>query len=239
MSWNRFHCIIAPRHDNPPASLKTRLVVTRAALNRVTPEYLANQREGLLRRYPHVNQSQRLKIGVLIGGDTRGVVFDENRMLSLMRQLKDAAQEYDAEILLTTSRRTSVAIDALIANALKGCERCVLCVIANAQNIPEAVGGILSVCDLLLVSGESISMVSEAVSSGKRTIVFNPQGEYHPHAANKYDRFVRDLRDEGFIQESSIDQVAQAIAVVLRQKVVLKAWDDRDIVRKHIEEVAR
>ena len=36
----------------------------------------------------------------------------------------------------------------------------------------EAMGGIVGLSDILIVSGESISMISEAASSGKNTIVF-------------------------------------------------------------------
>ena len=93
-------------------------------------------------------------------------------------QIKEAALHYNADILMTTSRRTPSAIEQIILKELKNFERCSLCIIANQRNIPEAVGGILGLSDLVIVSGESISMVSEALSSGKRTIVFSPHGEY-------------------------------------------------------------
>jgi hypothetical protein len=55
-----------------------------------------------------------------------------------------------------------------------GKDYCPLLVIANEANPAGVVGEILGASDLLLVSGESVSMVSEAVSSGKPVIVFLP-----------------------------------------------------------------
>ncbi len=235
VSWDRFDLVIVPSHDDPPAALKTRAAVTKAALNLITPEYLKNQGTQLLNRYAHLKGNVRTKIGVLLGGDTKGVSFDEGQIRSLIRQLKEAALYFNADILFTTSRRTSPVIDALVAKEFRNFERCPLCIIANENNIPEAVGGILSLSELLVVSGESISMVSEAVSSGKRTIVFSPGGTYNPGSPSKYDHFVLDLAEQGYLVASSVKDLSMSIADMLRNKLTLKALNDRALVQKAIE----
>ena len=80
-------------------------------------------------------------------------------------------------MLASTSRRTPSDIEGLVKSELEGFDKCRLLVIANERNIPEAVGGILGVSDFIVVSGESVSMVSEAVSSGKYVLVFRPQAK--------------------------------------------------------------
>lgn len=235
VSWNKFDLAIIPSHDEAPKFLKTKLAVTKAALNLITPEYLKEQGGLLLNRYAHLKNNARTKIGVLLGGDTKGVVFDEGQIRSFLRQLKDAAQHFNADILITTSRRTSTVIDSLVQRELKGFDRCALCIIANENNIPEAVGGIASLSDLLIVSGESISMVSEAVCSGKRTIVFSPVGTYAANPSSKYDRFVLSLSEQGFLIATSIKDLSVNITDILRNKIILKNLDDRAIVRKAIE----
>ena len=138
---------------------------------------------------------------------------------------------------MTTSRRTPADVDALVARELKGFERCALCVIANEQNVPQAVGGILSLSDIMVVSGESVSMVSEALSSGKKTIVFAPQGSYGPTAKNKYDRFVLDLSDEGYLMAVSVKEISAALHDMVRNKFSPKVIDDQGVVRKALEEI--
>jgi mitochondrial fission protein ELM1 len=58
-------------------------------------------------------------------------------------------------------------------------------IIANENNIPEAVGGILALSRIIITSAESISMISEALSSRKYVLVF------HPHSlSRKHERFL-------------------------------------------------
>jgi len=233
VSWERFDLVIAPEHDRPKKPLKTKMALTKAALNLVTPEYLQEHAGLLLNRYSHLKGNTRTKIGLLLGGNTKGVAFNESQVRLLLRQVKDAALHFNADVLVTTSRRTPPAIDALVAKELKNFERCPLCIIANENNVPEAVGGILGLSDLLIVSGESISMVSEAASSGKRTIVFSPSGGYE-RPSNKYDRFVMGLSEGGFVMACAIKDLSTAITGMMRNKFALKV-DDRAAVGKAIE----
>ena len=140
----------------------------------------------------------------------------------MIDQIKEAALHYNADILLTTSRRTPAAIEQIITKELKNFERCSLCIIANQRNIPEAVGGILGLSDLVIVSGESISMVSEALSSGKRTIVFSPHGQYGHKPRDKYEDFVLKLNDQGYLMVTSVNDMKAKITQLLSRKITLK-----------------
>jgi mitochondrial fission protein ELM1 len=64
-----------------------------------------------------------------------------------------------------------------------GYPRCRLLVVANEKNIPEAVGGILGLSSVVIISPESISMICEAVSSGKQVLVFQSQGLSKKHGS--------------------------------------------------------
>ena len=156
----RFDLSILPQHDKPNGKVRGRCVFTKAAPNLITPQYLKAQEAGLLAAYPHLKANVRLKIGVMIGGDAKGVAYDPGVIHQLLRQLKEAAGHFNADLLVTTSRRTPPGVDALVARELKNFDRCALCVIANEGNVPQAVGGILSLSDIMVVSGESVSMVS-------------------------------------------------------------------------------
>jgi mitochondrial fission protein ELM1 len=123
----------------------------------------------------------------------------------------------------------------MIIKELRRFDRCPLLVIANETNIPEAVGGILALSDLLVVSGESISMVSEAVSSAKKTIVFSPTGQYTNHPSTKYDRFVLDLSQERYLLACSIKDISVALDQALGQKISTKTMDDHQTIIQAIE----
>ena len=80
--------------------------------------------------------------------------------------------------------------------------------------LPEAVGGILGLSDLVIVSGESISMVSEALSSGKRTIVFSGGKQYRDTPRDKYEDFVLKLNDQGYLMVTSVKDLKRKCTII-------------------------
>ena len=237
LSKERFNAVVLPEHDQPKPLKNARLITPKVAPNLINPAYLKEQSEGLLKHYSHLKSSVRTKLGVLIGGDTKGVTFNEAQIRKLIDQVKEAALHYNADILLTTSRRTPADIEQVILKELKNFERCSLCIIANQRNIPEAVGGILSLSNLVIVSGESISMVSEALSSLKRTIVFSPHGPYGEKPRDKYEDFVLKLNDQGYLMITSVDDLKSKINQLLSRKITLKSLDDQSIIQRGLEAI--
>ena len=235
LSRRWFSLVVLPEFDSPHGKNLTRMVLTKVALNLITPVYLREQQDRLLLRYPHLKGKVRSKIGVLIGGNTKGIILEDHQMRLLIRQLKEAAKHFNMDLLVTTSRRTPAEIDKMIVKELHNFDRCPLLVIANESNIPEALGGVLALSDLLIVSGESISMVSEALSSGKRTIVFSPNGNYAKNPSNKYDRFVLDLSGKGYVLASSIKDISSMITHAMSHKISVKGVDDQMKLSKAIE----
>ncbi len=237
ISQKRFNVVVLPQHDKPKTIRREHLITPKVSPNLINAAYLKEQSEGLIKHYSHLKGNARVKFGVLIGGDAQGVKFNEGQIRKLIDQIKEAALHYNADILLTTSRRTPVAIEQIILKELKGFERCPLCIIANQRNIPEAVGGILGLSDLIIVSGESISMVSESLSSGKRTIVFSTHGRYGNKPRDKYEDFVLKLNDQGYLMVSSADDLKAKITQLLSRKITLKSLDDQSIIRSGLEAI--
>ena len=230
-----FSLLIFPEHDKAGVKSSSKVVFTKGALNLITSDYLKEQEERLLLRYSHLKTSVRTKLGVLLGGNAKGVTFDLQQIRFLIKKLKEAAQHYNIDLLVTTSRRTPADIDEMIIKELRRFERCPLLIVANEINIPEVVGGILALSDFLVVSGESISMVSEAVSSGKKTIVFSPVGQYSNNPSTKYDRFVLGLNQQRYLLACSIKDISVALDQALSQKISTKTIDDHHVILKAIE----
>ena len=109
--------------------------------------------------------------------------------------------------------------------------RCPLLIIANQENVPEAVGGILGLSDINVVSGDSISMISEAATSGKNTVVFYPETKAKVlKASDKHYKFIKNLHQNGYIVASDIKEVASAILDVAKNKVQTKRLDDHMVI---------
>lgn len=180
LSTRRFDLVIIPRHDNPPK--RKNIAVTEGALNLIDEEYLKSCASGISHLVSQDNDKRlatgdkQLVIGLLIGGDTKGFHLDCDTVSGVIKQVKSASEKLNADILITTSRRTSGEVAMKLKEEFKDYRRCKLLVIANEKNIPEAVGAILGLSQIVIISPESISMISEAVNSKKHVLVFKSRG---------------------------------------------------------------
>lgn len=238
LSLSKFDLVVVPQHDYQDIYRgRSKIVVTKGAPNLITDQYLCAQAEKLKRKYSHLKFCDRLTIGLLLGGDTKNYILDEAMAKILAHQVKDVAQQLNADILITTSRRTSEKVENLFMREFKKFDRCRLFVVANRNNIPEAVGGILGLSDVVVVTGDSISMVSEAASSGKKTVVVpvkRRQGQQEDH---KHNRFVDLLNAENYILCSDVRMIKQAVFNLVRNKISTRKLDDVQVIRDGIETI--
>ncbi|MCR4337255.1 MAG: mitochondrial fission ELM1 family protein [Candidatus Omnitrophica bacterium] len=240
LGYRRFDLVILPEHDQgPQVKENNRIVFTKGAPNLITPEYLEDQTQKFLAHFSHLKLRNNTKIGFLLGGDTKDYPLSEMAVRRIIHQIKEAAEEFNADILVTTSRRTSVKIENMVYRELRRHTRCRFLIIANQHNVPEAMGGILGLSDILVVSGDSISMVSEAASSGKKTIVFSvapdtDQGQLDRHR-HKHNRFLDVLHEGGYIFCSHPNNIRESIASIMKNKIHLKPLDDHQKLLEAVE----
>jgi KDO2-lipid IV(A) lauroyltransferase len=228
----RFDLVIAPRHDNPPRGKN--IAVTSGALNLINEDYLRLEAEKL--KSAIEGAGIRACLGILVGGDTKKYALTTGIMRNVIAQVKMASLDLDMDILLTTSRRTPKRIEKLIKEELKDFKRCKLLVIANERNIPQVIGGILGLADFILVSGESISMVSEAASSGKYVGVFKLRLKSIA-IKNRHELFLKNLEKEGYISIISPEDIAEKAKDILRTTPAVKRLDDMQIVQERIRKL--
>ena len=185
----------------------------------------------MLKRFSHLKLSQRTRIGLLIGGNTEEYLLTEQQIKWVVNQLKEAAEQLNAEILVTTSRRTPAAVENFIYRELKKHPRCPLLISPTRQDVPEAMGGILGLSDIVIVSGDSISMVSEAASSGKNIIVFPvAHRDKVLNRVLKHDRFIENLNSQGYIVSAKVTEIAHTIYSMARNKIKTNRLNDNDVV---------
>jgi mitochondrial fission protein ELM1 len=231
LNMRRFDLVLLPSHDRIFGRHPENVVITHGAPNLVMDSYLREQTEGLFKRYSHLKNGDNFKIGILLGGDTKDFVLTEQRIRVFLHQVMEAAEETQADILLTTSRRTSAKIENLVMRELKKYNRCKFLIIANREAVPEAVGGILGLCDVVIVSGDSISMISEAASSGKKVIVFPvDHNKGLAFEKTKHGRFLDRLNSEGYVLSSDVKNIKDSLYKLIKNKVQTKRLNDNAVV---------
>jgi mitochondrial fission protein ELM1 len=138
------------------------------------------------------------------------------------------AREFDMDMFVTTSRRTPERIERLVGEKLKDEERCKLLIIANRANRENAVAGILGLSKCLVVSGESISMVSEVAQAGKYSVVFRLKKKSGKRT--RHEDFLDNLSRKDCIILTDPADVYENIKDALSEQIKTKKPQDEKIV---------
>jgi len=228
LSIKRFDLVIMPAHDNPPK--RDNIIQTSGALNLIDDEYIKSQ---VLRLRSHVRIKKHLVLGLLLGGDTKRFKLSLDLLKPLTSQIKLFLERYDGQILITTSRRSSPEVEDLIKQEFGNYNRCNLLVIANEKNIPEALGGILGLSNIVVVSPESISMISEAASSGRYVVVFSPQ----VNIGRRHNQFLEHFAEEKYIYLADSLQISKVLEEIVTRKPEIVKLQDSLRVKKALERI--
>lgn len=234
LASSRFDLVVMPQHDQPPK--RDNLVITQGAPNLINKEYLESQRQALLAGFPDLSLSPKTKIGFFTGGDTKKYVLSQEVVREILIVMKKICEEFDLELLTTTSRRTSTGVQDILKNEIRDFTRSKLLIIANENNHPSAVGGILSLADVIVVSGESISMISEAAASGKIVLAFRSQPRFNFDLnQDKHEVFLQNLEKKGFIFLCDANNLEDALINILVNKKTTKKLDDNLAIYQALE----
>ena len=232
--------IILPRHDisqtaNRKPKTSHNLLITEGAPNRITEKAI---REAIDRLAVSGERFAAAKdgIGVLIGGDAKGFKLEKTDVERVLDAVIKISEEKNIDIYASTSRRTSSEIDRLVKEKLSNRKNCRLFIIANEKNIEGAVPGIFGLSDVVVTSPESMSMVSEAASSGKNVIVFRLEAR-GSRLKGKYDQMVDNLENQGYIHTAAPDGIYNKIKEILETRPGVRKLNDREKITQKLKEI--
>ena len=178
---SHFDLVVVPRHDRLSGA---NIVSTRGALHRITPAIL---RDGAERLGPRIAALKPPYIGVLIGGSNAAYRLGAEEMQPLARRLAACARDMNASLLITPSRRTDNEALRVLKEELAHVPH----FLWDGQG-DNPYFGILGLADYLVVTCDSVNMVSEAASTGKPVYVVDLPG-----GSDKFGRFHQAMRDDG------------------------------------------
>lgn len=232
LSVRNFDIAIIPEHDRPRR--RENIVKTIGTPSMISPEKIEND---LISLGKAVELGRKKNIGLFIGGDNKNYSIDIPLMEKVLEGVAGAARELDANILATTSRRTSAEVSGLMKSMLGRDPRAKLLIIAAERNPEWAVGGILGASSVVIVSGESTSMLSEAAGSGKHVIAFRPRRKPMAQAGNKHETFLKKLSLNGFIRLSEADNLKDDIIGLAESDEEPKRLDDNEKIYEAVKKI--
>jgi mitochondrial fission protein ELM1 len=175
-----FDMLFVPEHDQRSGP---GIVVTRGALHRVTAARLDAEH----RRFPALEGLPRPVLGVLIGGSNRAYRLDLARLREIADRVAAILRRDGGSALVTPSRRTGEAGLRLLRERFAGLPGAIWD--GTGDNPYFAY---LAAADALLVTADSVSMISEAAATGKPVHVIELAG-----GDAKFRRFHEAMRQAG------------------------------------------
>ncbi len=196
MDPRRFDLIVANRHDELSGP---NVVVIRTALHRVTPARLAAAADEWRPRFAHL---RRPLVAVLVGGSNGRFRLDAAVARGLAGQLAEMMGRDAVGVAITPSRRTDAEATSVLTEILEPLGAWVW---DGSGTNPYF--GMLALADAIVVTVDSVSMVSEAVATSAPVMLANLPGRSRRNALFT-DGLLRDGRVRGFAGRLEVWPVA-------------------------------
>ncbi len=219
-----FDLAILPMISWQKAVGKSNICKTIGVPNPISPDVLNAERERLKHE---LNLPDCQRIGVLIGGTDRHEKITATDAVKLGEICEAVATEMNAQILVTTSRRTPVDVVERLSSTLAHTDWCPLFIAPDAPSeIADPYQAILALSDLLIVTADSFSMVCEAASSGRpvTVLMLSEEKTRLPKRHEVYEY----MEEHAIVHRCRLDGLKQHINTVLTSSVSTVSLQDTE-----------
>lgn len=224
----RYDLAMVPAHDRgrmPDGAFRTLLTPSCMEPERISEA--ARNMAGSLRR------PEKVKFAVFLGGPTRHFRLELEPVRQLFQAL-DRSASLSGDYLVTTSRRTPQGISDFIKREIVNHAHCQKVVIAAEDPNPGVAPGMMAIAPVILVTEDSISMISEAVSAGRKVIVLRLGSEGLPA---KHKKFREILARESAIVIADLEDLEEKITALDLQKPPVIIQFEKEALTKRLQEI--
>lgn len=185
-SFNHFDYVLLPKHDRAASKKNPKVVPYVGATHRFEPKMLADAKKEWAKEF---KKCAKPRIVAIIGGSTTKRTFSVKDAEKLANILNKTKKDLKGSLLVTTSRRTGERQTEVLRNTIDADY-----FYGVGDKRPNPYVGFLGTADLLVVTGESMSMLAEATATKKPLYIYAPK----TLMIAKHQRFVDMLYAEGF-----------------------------------------
>lgn len=168
-----FDLLVLGRHDSPPE--RPNVLPILGATHRLSPDRLAAARE----EWRKLASLPSPRFALLVGGPVRGEGMPEGDAARLVRRILRLLPH--ASVMATTSRRTGEAATRALAEGLKAVPHHRL--FRWGDPGPNPYLGFLAWADAVVVTADSVSMLSEALATPAQVFVATREAGRHQRLA--------------------------------------------------------
>ncbi|MCC8483455.1 MAG: mitochondrial fission ELM1 family protein [Rickettsia endosymbiont of Labidopullus appendiculatus] len=227
LPFKQFDLIILPHHDKVSKEElcmndKNMLRIT-GALNNVQAKIQAGGME-LRKNYPYLKQF----ISVIIGGNSKNYQFTDENAGEFAAILSNLTKTQDEKYILfiSFSRRTPNSAKQIIKNKVPS--SAIIYDPTEEEAKPNPYFGMLAQADYIISTADSISMCSEAASTGKPLYIFCPSNFKSPkHLAftqNLLELGIAKILDKSVIQLENYNYTPLNEVEKIANIIIAKNW---------------
>lgn len=196
-----FDAVVLPQHDLNRMAQGNVLTLP-IALGPVGGKNVEDSLDEMKRRQGVNEVAQSNYVAVLIGGDSAHYVMGEAKLVAGVEKLAELARQRSLRILLTTSRRTPETIEQRLQSlANADADLFAFCVWGRTDKF-NPIPAYLELAKAVVVTEESVSMVSEAVLAGHKPLIIPLERR---DRSRKFPRFYAFLKERRLVRKLPLD----------------------------------
>ncbi|MBU6339838.1 MAG: mitochondrial fission ELM1 family protein, partial [Rickettsiales bacterium] len=155
LNFNKFDFVILPKHDKASELRLPNLITTIGSLTKTNDETIKTEKNKFASEFENISKT---KIALLVGGSSNKTKFTKSSAEKLAKLSSDIAKNMNAVLLILNSRRTDDEITKAIKSNLN-CDFRFFDFKEVVNNNPYL--AIIGYSDFAIISGDSVSMISE------------------------------------------------------------------------------
>ncbi len=191
LDFSKFDLVILPKHDNIAEVRFPNLITTIGALTKINEKNLVEEKEKFASEFANI---EKTKIALLLGGSSNKTKFSIKSAKKLAEIVSKISLNMQAKLLVLTSRRSGEELAQAVESSLN-CD-------FQFFDWPEVKDknpylAILSYADFFIITGDSVSMISECCSTGKPVYIFDKE----KISSSKHRKFHQNLFAENYAKK--------------------------------------
>ena len=193
LPFKNFDLVALPQHDfNEKYADDSNILYSIGAPSYLNKKDLKLAGKDLQARIPKLKGPY---VSLIIGGKTKSGDYTEEEMQKLVKQASDLTNKVKGSLLISTSRRTTLATIKNLKDYITAPYFFYNWQLENEQDNPYR--GFLSLSDYFIVTGDSVSICSDSLSTGKSVYIYRKNKILY----KKHQKFLDYLKQLGYTRE--------------------------------------
>ena len=207
ISSKLFDCVVAPEHDS---IIGQNVIESKLAINHINDQLLTSEAKKFKEKLSFLKKPI---VTIILGGKNKNYYFDKSQLFELEKKIDIIFNNNSISLVFLFSRRTDNFIKDYIIKKYSQKHT----VWTDQKNNPYL--ALLHLSSCIICTGDSVSMISEALNSGKSVYVFRLKSK---KKYNRIEKFNDKLLELGYTRELNETLVFDHINIENETEIIAK-----------------